>query len=108
MYLCIGLYRHRRTPATHVFVMMISTEARSTKPYALPVQCLSYTGLTVAKLRGILNKLLTTMTNKGMKVAGMHNIAYTYCLKCFIVLGFVSLSVLQIKANARKKYASMG
>ncbi len=25
---CIGLYRHRRTPATHVFVMMISTEAR--------------------------------------------------------------------------------
>lgn len=33
-----GVYWYRHTVATHVLVIMISTESRSTKPYALPVQ----------------------------------------------------------------------
>ena len=38
-----GFYRYRRTAATHVLVIMISTETRTKKPYALPIQCLPYT-----------------------------------------------------------------
>ena len=33
------LTRQKRTPATHIFVLMISSELRDVKPYALPVQC---------------------------------------------------------------------
>lgn len=36
-----GYYRYRRTAATHILVI-ISTETRTKKPYALPVQCLPY------------------------------------------------------------------
>ena len=38
-----GLYRFKHTPATHVFVFMISSALRDKKPYAL--QCLPYAGL---------------------------------------------------------------
>ena len=36
-----GVYRFQRSPATHI-VIMISTESRSKKPYAQPVQCVPY------------------------------------------------------------------
>ena len=50
---------------------MISTETRSSKPYALPVQCVSYTGITVAQVRRILDGVITAMTGRGMKAVGM-------------------------------------
>ena len=53
-----GVTRHQRTPATHVLVFMISTEDRRTKPYALPVQCIPYKGLTDAKICELANKII--------------------------------------------------
>ena len=41
------LYKFKRSPATHVFVVMISSDLRNTKPYALPVQCLPYAGMNI-------------------------------------------------------------
>jgi len=40
----------RRTPATHVFVLMVSSETCDKKPYALPVQCIPYSGLKESDL----------------------------------------------------------
>jgi len=60
---------HQRTPATHVLVFMISTEDRR-KPYALPVQCIPYKGLTDAKARELANTLIVEMTKREMHVAG--------------------------------------
>lgn len=40
-----SLSKHQREAATHIFVIMISSECRSRKPYALPVQCLPVKGL---------------------------------------------------------------
>ena len=65
-----GVYRHRRTAATHILVVMISTECRKKKPYALPIQCVSYTGMTVTELRRILNNIVSEMVKRGMKVTG--------------------------------------
>jgi len=62
--------RHQRTPATHVLVFMISTEDRRRKPYALPVQCIPYKGLTDAKLRELANNVIAEMTKRKMRVAG--------------------------------------
>lgn len=45
--------RHRRTAATHLLVFMISSEERNRKPFALPVQCLPYKGLSDVKSSGI-------------------------------------------------------
>ena len=71
MHAFVGLYKHKRTAATHIFVVMISTESRSTKPYALPVQCFSYTGISVPGMRAILNKIITAMVDKKMTVNGI-------------------------------------
>ena len=35
-----NLSKHQRDAASHIFVLMISSECRNRKPYALPVQCL--------------------------------------------------------------------
>ena len=40
------------------------------KPYALPVQLISYTGLDQSKLRSIINGVIAEMTRREMKVAG--------------------------------------
>ena len=53
--------RQRRVAATHVLVIMISSEERSVKPYALPVQCIPYVGITHEKLRSIVNNLIQEM-----------------------------------------------
>ena len=65
-----GLYRFKRTPATHIFVLMISSCFRDRKPYALPVQCLPYAGLKESDMRRLLNALIIEMVNQRMKVAG--------------------------------------
>ena len=67
-----GVTRHQRTPATHILVFMISTEDRRKKPYALPVQCVPYKGLSDLKVRDLANKVLREMVKRKMKVAGMH------------------------------------
>jgi len=68
--------RFRRTPATHVFVLMISCDLRDKKPYALPVQCLPYAGLKEMELRTIVSNLCKEMTSMQMKVSGIS----TYCI----------------------------
>lgn len=62
--------RHKRIPATHLLVFMISSEERKKKPYALPVQCLPYKGLSDAKARELANRVIGEMTRHSMKVAG--------------------------------------
>ena len=43
-------------------VFMVSPEERNRKPYALPVQCIPYKGLTDAKVRHLANKVIHEMT----------------------------------------------
>ena len=73
---------------------MISTESRSQKPYALPVQCLSYLGMTVKQMRGLLNRLLVAMVERNMDVNGelmgfsiystvLYMYVYVWCRICF-------------------------
>ena len=56
--------QHRRHPATHIFVFMISPEERRMKPYAIQVQCIPCAGLSDAKVRELLNKLIEQMTEE--------------------------------------------
>ena len=59
----------RRTPATHVFVLMSSSDTRERKPYALQVQCIPYAGLKEVIIRRLITRLCETMNSFGMKVA---------------------------------------
>ena len=71
-----GLSKHQRTAATHVWAILISPEERNAKPYALPVQCIPYVGLTDNKARELVNKVIQGMVNRGMHVAGMFQIVH--------------------------------
>lgn len=66
-----SLYRHKRTPATNVYVMMISSEQRQVKPYALPIQLLPYASIDESTMRNLIRDVLKTMAAQGMKVVGM-------------------------------------
>lgn len=66
--------KYKRTPATHILVVMISPEERTKKPYALPVQCMAYVSLGDMTVRRICDVLIKEMSARGMKVAG----TYTY------------------------------
>ena len=66
-----GCTRMRRIPATHLLVFMISPESRDKKPYAIPVQCIPYSGMSQNTICGLANHLIAEMTSRGMKVAGM-------------------------------------
>ncbi len=63
------MYRHG-TPASHVFVLMISSEQRRVKPYAIPIQCLPYTSMDNTTMRRIVCNALQLMLDRGMKIAG--------------------------------------
>ena len=52
-------------------VLMISPEQPTSKPYALPVQCIAYKSLKDSEVRKIANKLVKEMSLRGMKVAGI-------------------------------------
>ena len=67
---CKFLKRVERIAATHVLVIMISPEEHSSKPYALPVQCIAYRSLKDADVRTIANRVIGAMTDRKMKVAG--------------------------------------
>ena len=63
--------RFCRTAATHILIVMISTENRRSKPYALPIQLLPYVGIQDMEVRALINKVIQEMVNRGMKVSGM-------------------------------------
>ena len=65
-----GITRSKCTAATHLMVFMISHERRDRKPYALPVQCLPYVGMSDVKMRSLANKIIEEMVKRMMKVAG--------------------------------------
>jgi len=60
---------HQCTAATHVLVFMISNEERRMKPYALPVQCLSYKGLADSTVRNLANEIIKEITKRQMNIA---------------------------------------
>ena len=64
------LSRHQRSPASHIFVFMISAEQRNVKPYALPVQCLPYHSINQVVMRQLLSDLVKEMKSRGMNVIG--------------------------------------
>jgi len=74
-----SITRHQRTPASHILVLMISNEERNKKPYALPVQCILYKGLSDSKVRQIANKVISEMAKRGMKVAGKNYLNPAFC-----------------------------
>lgn len=59
-----GVFRWKRTPASHMFVMMVSSELRNHKPYAVP------------NMRQMITLLVTEMNPMGMKIAGTYTVAY--------------------------------
>ena len=65
-----SITRHKRHMATHIFVLMISSEQRDSKPYAMPVQCLPYHSINQRQMRQIVSALVKEMVSRGMKVAG--------------------------------------
>ena len=67
------LSRHQRVAATHIFVMMISSEQRNIKPYAVPVQCLPYHSMTTQQMRNLVSQLIKEMVSRGMEVAGEYS-----------------------------------
>lgn len=75
------LSRHQRSPASHIFVFMISNEQRNAKPYALPVQCLPYHSINQVVMRQLLSNLIKEMKSRGMNVVGK--------LLCYFVLFYV-------------------
>ena len=63
-----GITRHQRMAATHILVFMISQEGQRTKPYAIPIQCILYKGLSDLKVRELSNKIIEEMVKRKMKV----------------------------------------
>ena len=116
--------RYRRNPTGHLLVIMISTEDRKRKPYAMPVQCIAYRSLKDAKIPCIANKVVQEMIQRGMKVAGMPYAKYIlYASVSLKSVGFTTngewnslraqgntrpLSVVQLRSIARSKYSHMG
>ena len=64
------LSKHQRVAATHILVFMVSSESRSQKPYALPVQYLPICGIKDSTIRSMANKIIEVMVEKHMNVAG--------------------------------------
>jgi hypothetical protein len=100
------LTKHQRTPATHIFVFMISPEERIRKPYAIPIQCIPYTSLTVAQLRVLLNKVITEMHKRKMKIAGFCSNGEYNSMRSKGENRPVS--IFQIRSVARKKFSNLG
>ena len=51
----------KRIRATHIFVLMISSDTRNKKPYALPVQWFPYAGLKETDIRRLISNLCSKM-----------------------------------------------
>ena len=64
-----GLFHFKRTPATHMFVFMISSQLHNKKSYAIPLQCLPYASLTKSDVWNLVTCLVKEMVGLGMSVA---------------------------------------
>ena len=64
------LSKHQRVAAIHILVFMVSSDSRSHKPYALPVQYLPICGIKDSTIRCMANKIIEVMVEKHMNVAG--------------------------------------
>ena len=74
-----ALSKHQRVAASHIFVLMISSECQNRKPYALPVQCLPVRGLNDMQARDFADAVINEMTKRNMKVAGIYaNLIYYF------------------------------
>lgn len=65
-----GISKHIRSVASHIMVFMISPGKRDSKPYAIPIQCVAYRGMTEANLRKLVNVVIHEMHHRDMKIAG--------------------------------------
>lgn len=65
-----GIIRFQRTPASHIAVYMISDERRNKKPYAVPIQCVSYRGMNEITGRKLVKTIVAEMNRRGMCVSG--------------------------------------
>ena len=65
-----SLSKFQRKAASHIWVVMISPEARRTKPYALPVQCFPYKNLNASRAREMIEQVIKEMNDRNMAVAG--------------------------------------
>ena len=65
-----NLYKKKRVAASHILVIMVSSEQRHLKPYALPVQFIPYKSLRDQHIRDLVQKLKETMVQLGLVVAG--------------------------------------
>lgn len=78
---------HRRTPATHVLVTLISPSDRNRKPYALPVCCLAYSGLNESAARTHISAVIKEMQKRDLKVEGTPLLCgFLMCKSLFIRL----------------------
>lgn len=75
-----ALSKHTRVAATHIMVFMISPAQRDTKPYAIPIQCVPYRGMTEARLRKFVDQIVHEMHHRGMKVAGLLYIMFSFVI----------------------------
>jgi hypothetical protein len=60
----------QRTAATHVLVVMVSSEKKDKKPYALPIRYVPYKSLKDADVRAIIEETKEQMKDLGLKVVG--------------------------------------
>ena len=67
------LSRQKRTPATHIFVIMISSYERKHKPYAIPIQCIPYTSMVHSTTCHVLNNIVQLMKERNMTVVSKFN-----------------------------------
>ena len=78
--------KYKCISATHILVVMISPEERSSKPYALPIQCIPYKSLKDSEVRQIANRIVKEMVSRKMKVAGIAclcNVMVVFCVCAF-------------------------
>ena len=65
-----GLFMKKRSVATHLLIFMISDELRNQKPYAVPIQFLSYKSITDCQLRNLQLEIEASMKKIDMDVVG--------------------------------------
>ena len=119
-----GIERKKRKAATHALFILISDEKRDKKPYAVPVQYISYTSLRDRDVRSLVQKVKQEMVSIGMEVVGKMNLHsetkldYSYNMIIVDIIGLVTdgefnslrskgesrpLSVIEVKAEVRRR-----
>jgi len=103
------LSRQKRQAASHMFVFMISCDKRDKKPYALPVQCVPCRSLTIDKLRELLNRLITEMNTRGMKIAGIHvHVHIQYMYRYVLKFSISCISSIDLTGDTNELFSLIG